>query len=81
MTQNPPVARTYRAQPENRPSDEIALDYEGRFLRRRMLRTTGGRSLLVDLEQTTSLDHGGVLVTEDGYENLTIYPHDAVLMG
>lgn len=66
--QNTAVARVYRAQSENPAADEIALDYEGRFLRRKMLRTRAGQTLLVDLEKTTSLDHGGVLVREDGAE-------------
>ena len=66
--QTNPVARTYHAHSHGAPADEIALDYEGRFLRRKMLRTSGGMSVLVDLEQTTSLDHGGVLVLEDGRE-------------
>ncbi len=44
----------------------IRLDYEGRFLRRKVLTMTDGRSLLVDLPKTTSLDHGGVLITAEG---------------
>ena len=44
------------------------LDYEGRFLRRRVLTMEDSRKVLVDLPQTTSLNHGGVLLTEDGDE-------------
>ena len=36
------------------------------FLRRKMLTTDDGEAFLVDLAQTKSLDHGGVLVLEDG---------------
>ncbi len=37
-------------------------------MRRKVLRTSDGAALLIDLAQTTSLDHGGVLVLEDGGE-------------
>ncbi|WP_323782011.1 urease accessory protein UreE [Leisingera sp.] len=50
------------------PVDRVVLDYEARFLRRKVLQTEGGGRLLVDLAQTTSLEHGGVLVLEDGGE-------------
>ncbi|AHD03356.1 urease accessory protein UreE (plasmid) [Leisingera methylohalidivorans DSM 14336] len=50
------------------PVDQVVLDYEARFLRRKVLQTEGGDHLLVDLPQTTSLEHGGVLVLEDGGE-------------
>lgn len=68
MTQFCSVARTYRNHAHTPVIDEIELDYDGRFLRRKMLQTIGGQSLLVDLAQVTSLDHGGVLVLEDGQE-------------
>lgn len=47
-------------------SDEVCLDYEGRFLRRRRLVTSSGREVLVDLAETTSLEHGDALVLENG---------------
>ena len=68
MTQTYPVARAYRSHPHQRISGQIVLDYDGRFLRRKMLTMDDGQSLLVDLAKTTSLDHGGVLVLEDGRE-------------
>jgi len=46
--------------------DRVILDYESRFLRRKRLTTESGRSFVVDLEQTTSLDHGDALVLGDG---------------
>ena len=51
----------------------VALDYEGRFLRRKVLQLADdggdiGGSILVDLPKTTSLDHGSVLLLEDGRE-------------
>ncbi len=44
------------------------MDYDARFMRRKMLDTTDGRKVLVDLPKTTSLDQNGVLVTPDGAE-------------
>ena len=46
--------------------DTIELTYDGRFLRRRVLTTTNGLGFLVDLPQTTSLDHGDAFALEDG---------------
>lgn len=79
MTQFSPVARTYRNHAHTPTIDEIELDYDGRFLRRKMLQTQGGQSLLVDLAQVTSLDHGGVLVLEDGQEVAIIAAREALL--
>ncbi|WP_299793328.1 urease accessory protein UreE [uncultured Marivita sp.] len=59
---------TYHTHTHGTPSDRISLSYEARFLRRRVLTTDGGLAFLLDLEQTTSLDHGGALILEDGRE-------------
>ncbi len=61
-------ASTYHPHAHRTPLDRLVLTYEDRFLRRKVLRTEAGADLLVDLPQTTSLDHGGVLVTGDGQE-------------
>lgn len=42
------------------------LTYEARFLRRKVIETQSGESVLVDLEQTTSLAHGDALETAQG---------------
>lgn len=47
-------------------ADRVTLDYAGRLLRRRRLRTEGGRELLVDLAETVSLEAGDALVLADG---------------
>ncbi|MDW4497329.1 urease accessory protein UreE [Sulfitobacter sp. D35] len=47
-------------------TDTVTLDYDARFLRRKVLGTDGGARLLVDLPQTTSLNHGDALETTDG---------------
>ena len=46
--------------------DSVTLDYEGRFLRRRVVTTDGGQRVLVDLAQATSLNAGDALVLDDG---------------
>lgn len=68
MTETLAVAKTYHGHAHGVPFAKISLDYEGRFLRRRVLNTDDGQAFLVDLGKTTSLDHGGVLVLEDGRE-------------
>jgi urease accessory protein len=47
-------------------ADSITLGYEDRFLRRRRLVTASGTAVLVDLPETTSLDHGDALELSDG---------------
>lgn len=47
-------------------SDSVTLDYEGRFLRRRLLETDGGAELMIDLPETVSLEEGDVFVTAEG---------------
>jgi len=42
------------------------LDYAARFIRRKRLETACGQAFLVDLPQTTSLDHGDALALSDG---------------
>lgn len=47
-------------------SDHVTLDYDARFLRRKVLTTDKGVQVLVDLPKTTSLAHGDALETNDG---------------
>jgi urease accessory protein len=46
--------------------DTCVLTYEDRFLRRKVLKTARGQTLLVDLAHTTSLDHGDAFELGDG---------------
>ncbi|MGC8202835.1 urease accessory protein UreE [Aliiroseovarius sp. PTFE2010] len=46
--------------------DTLTLDYDARMLRRKRLTTDQGRSFLVDLPRTTSLDDGDALVLPGG---------------
>lgn len=43
----------------------LTLSYDARLLRRKRLETSAG-GLMVDLAETTSLDHGDALQTDDG---------------
>lgn len=62
------TARSYADHSHGPEFARVSLDYEGRFLRRKVLNTDDGQAVLVDLSKTTSLDHGGVLILEDGRE-------------
>jgi urease accessory protein len=44
----------------------VTLDYEGRFLRRKLLTTDGGAALHVDLAETVSLGDGDAFETTAG---------------
>lgn len=46
--------------------ERCILTYEDRFLRRKVIETAQGAKLLVDLEHTTSLDHGDAFELADG---------------
>lgn len=46
--------------------DTVTLDYDARFLRRKVLTTDAGVQVLVDLPKTTSLNAGDALETSDG---------------
>lgn len=45
---------------------QCVMTYENRFLRRKVIQTDRSESLLVDLAQTTSLDHGDAFEMTDG---------------
>lgn len=47
-------------------ADHVALDYEGRFLRRKRLTTAAGVSFLVDLAEVTNLTGGEAFELSDG---------------
>lgn len=46
--------------------DQCVLTYDDRFLRRKVIKTQTGASVLIDLAQTTSLNHGDGLRVQDG---------------
>jgi urease accessory protein len=47
-------------------ADSVTLDHEGRQVRRRRLRTDGGRLLFVDLAETVALADGDAFETTEG---------------
>lgn len=62
------TARTYHPHAHAAAKDRLVLTYDNRFLRRKVLTMASGARVLIDLPQTTSLDHGGVLRMTDGAE-------------
>ncbi len=62
------TAQTYHNHTHGTPADHVSLTYEDRFLRRKVLTLASGQQLLVDLPQTTSLNHHGALITTDNTE-------------
>ncbi|QLQ18440.1 MAG: urease accessory protein UreE [Exiguobacterium profundum] len=62
-----PAARVLKRQGDwSGAYDLVVLGYDARFLRRKRLETVHGEGFLVDLAETTSLDHGDALQLEDG---------------
>jgi urease accessory protein len=57
----------------------VALDYEGRLLRRRRLVTDAGWAFLVDLPEVTSLDGGDALALGDGRHVAVVAAEEALL--
>lgn len=47
-------------------TDSCLLDYEQRFLRRKVVETTSGKRFLANLNKTTSLDDGDAFELDDG---------------
>ena len=67
MTALLPVAQEVRRGGAVRGTDDtLALTYEDRFLRRKVLTTTSGLRVLVDLPHASSLDAGDALPLDDG---------------
>ncbi len=62
------IARKYSDHTHGDPADCLSLTYDDRFLRRKVLTCESGEQILIDLAQTTSLNHGGALVLDDGRE-------------
>ena len=73
------TALTYRDHGHGAAKDQVSLTYDGRVLRRKTVHLVSGGQLLINLPKTTSLDHGGRLITEDGGEVEVIAAHEALL--
>ena len=48
------------------PYDTVTLEHTERRLRRKLLRLAHGDEVMIDLPQTTTLEHGSALELEDG---------------
>ena len=59
--------------------DSVELTYDERFLRRKVLTTSKGIRFLVDLEHTTSLDHGDAFELDNGQLIEVIAAEEALL--
>lgn len=79
MSDVPATALSYHTHGHAPSSGRVALSYEDRFLRRKMLTLQDGTRILVDLPKTTSLDNGGVLVLCDGREITVIAAPEPLL--
>jgi len=66
MTDLPVAQSVHRAYTGRAPVEHCTLDYDARFVRRKRLVTREGTAFVVDLPQTTSLDHGDGLALSDG---------------
>lgn len=53
------------AEGQPKPFDKVVLDYEARYLRRRVLECANGASVLVDFPKALVLEHGDLLQLED----------------
>ena len=58
---------------------QCVLTYEERFLRRKVIHTDRGETLLVDLAQTTSLDHGDAFELPNGRRIEVVAAPEALL--
>ncbi len=76
----PSIANTLRRAGHGAPTQGLCrLDYEARFLRRKMLTDDAGTSFLVDLPQTVSVDDGDAFELDDGRLIAVVAAEEALL--
>ncbi len=66
MTQHPLALTVLRRGQWSGAADICQLDYDQRFLRRKVIETVSGKQFVVNLSQTTSLDDGDAFELEGG---------------
>ncbi|MFN3954864.1 MAG: urease accessory protein UreE [Pararhodobacter sp.] len=66
MTEIPCARSLARAGAWHEAAASVALNYEGRLLRRKRLQTDAGWAFLVDLPMASGLNHGDALLLDDG---------------
>lgn len=62
----PPCRQIRKTGHWSKAYDRVSLNYDDRFLRRKRLATVAAEAFIIDLAQTTSLEHGDALELEDG---------------
>ncbi|WP_120503805.1 urease accessory protein UreE [Sulfitobacter mediterraneus] len=62
----PPCRQIRKTGHWSKAYDRVSLNYDDRLLRRKRLTTAAAEAFIIDLVQTTSLDHGDALELEDG---------------
>ena len=75
----PPAQTLHRSGQWSGAYDLCTLTYDDRFLRRKVLNTAHGERFLVDLPQTTSLNHGDAFELTDGRLIEVIAAEEALL--
>ena len=60
------IAQQIKKSSNTTPIDTVVLDYEARYLRRKLLHCTGGLELLIDLPKATVLEHNDYLILQNG---------------
>jgi len=73
-------ARSVLRQNATGAADHLTLSYDNRFVRRKRLTCDSGASVLVDLPETTSLNDGDALLTDDGQKLAIIAAPEPVVI-
>ncbi len=73
------TALSYRDHGHRAATDQVRLNYDARFVRRKAVTLQSGERLLINLAKVTSLDHGGRLITDTGLEVEVIAAKEALL--
>lgn len=60
------IAQRVEKSSDNVPIDVVLLDYEARYLRRKLLHCKGGLELLIDLPKAMVLEHDDFLILQNG---------------
>ena len=74
-----PTTQSVQRAPAGQSSDTVSLNYEDRFLRRKVLQTVAGERFLVDLKHTTSLNHGDMFELPDGRRIAVVAANETLL--
>ena len=65
--------------PATPDADYVALDYDGRLIRRKRLESSGGIAFVVDLPEVVSIDEGDAFALDNGTQ-VRVLPADEPLL-